>query len=483
MIVSHLCALFLLSGVFGVDADEVKSVMEGDSVTLHTHLTDIQRDDHILWMFEFHNTLIAEIYKQNVIMHDSNEIFGGRLKLDSQTGSLSITNIRLRDSGLYQLQISSNRGTSHKRFSVTVYGVFGADADEVKSVMEGDSVTLYTDLTHIQRDDQILWMFEFHNTLIAEIYKQNVIMHDSIEIFGDRLKVDSQTGSLTITNIRLTDSGLYQLQISSDRGTSYKRFSVTVYGVFGADADEVKSVMEGDSVTLHTHLTHIQTYDHILWMFGLQETRIAEIYKRSIDMFDSNKIFGDRLKLDSQTGSLTITNIIITDSGLYRLHISSDRGTSYKRFSVTVYDSSQCSSSSERSSVSTCVLLCSVMNVTRVSLSWYKGKSLLSSISVSDLNIRLSLPLEVEYQDTNTYRCVINNPITNHTQHLHITELCGSCTVKMSKLGPKCQYFVWPPLFSALALPSVLSPCKDSVFHQGKFVKCFVLHISCTQQV
>ncbi|XP_057181308.1 T-lymphocyte surface antigen Ly-9-like [Triplophysa rosa] len=122
MIVSHLCALFLLSGVFGVDADEVKSVMEGDSVTLHTHLTDIQRDDHILWMFEFHNTLIAEIYKQNVIMHDSNEIFGGRLKLDSQTGSLSITNIRLRDSGLYQLQISSNRGTSHKRFSVTVYG-------------------------------------------------------------------------------------------------------------------------------------------------------------------------------------------------------------------------------------------------------------------------------------------------------------------------------------------------------------------------
>ncbi|XP_057181346.1 uncharacterized protein LOC130548523 [Triplophysa rosa] len=216
---------------------------------------------------------------------------------------------------------------------------------------------------------------------------------------------------------------------------------VGVMGVFGVDADEVKSVMEGDSVTLHTHLTHIQRRDHILWKFGPQETRIAEIYKQNIDIEGGIEIFGDRLKLDSQTGSLTITNIRITDSGLYILHIISDRGISYKRFNVTVYarlpvpviirNSSQCSSSSERSSVSKCVLLCSVMNVTHVSLSWYKGKSLLSSISVSDLNIRLSLPLEVEYQDTNTYRCVINNPITNHTQHLNISDVCQPCSDKI----------------------------------------------------
>ncbi|XP_057181299.1 uncharacterized protein LOC130548498 isoform X1 [Triplophysa rosa] len=205
-----------------------------------------------------------------------------------------------------------------------------------------------------------------------------------------------------------------------------------VKGVFGDDEDEVKSVMEGDSVTLHTHLTHIQRRDQILWRFGPQEIRVAEIYMQSINMDDSNKIFGDRLKLDSQTGSLSITNIRITDSGLYRLEIINSKETSENKFNVTVYarlpvpviirNSSQCSS------VSRCVLLCSVMNVTHVSLSWYKGKSLLSSISVSDLNIRLSLPLEVEYQETNTYRCVINNHFTNHTQHLHINDVCQPCS-------------------------------------------------------
>ncbi|XP_026103509.1 CD48 antigen-like [Carassius auratus] len=220
--------------------------------------------------------------------------------------------------------------------------------------------------------------------------------------------------------------------------------------VFVAVTDEVKSVSvtEGDSVSLNTDVKVQRDY-MILWRFGPQNTRIAEIIKRDQINFifaSNDGRFRDKLLLDNQTGSLTIRNIRSEHTGVYELTVIISEKTSLKSFTVTVYaplpspvitsNSSNCSSSSsssnKRSSVSRCSLLCSVVNVSAVTLSWYKGNSLLSSISVSDLSISLSLPLEVEYQENNIYSCVINNPITNQTTHLNITQLCHTCADEKS---------------------------------------------------
>ncbi|KAK9967287.1 hypothetical protein ABG768_001694 [Culter alburnus] len=208
-------------------------------------------------------------------------------------------------------------------------------------------------------------------------------------------------------------------------------------GVSGVYTDETEmiSVMEGDSVTLNTDVTEIQRNHLMLWTFRFNssETHLAEIYKQTISVYDSgvNERFRDRLQIDEQTGSLTITNINRLHSGLYKVQVM--KGVvKHKSFNISVYgiltvpviirDSLQNSSSSSGSS--RCSLVCSAVNMSHVTLSWYKGNSLLSSISVSDLGISLSLPLEVEYQDKNTYSCVLNNPIRNQTRHLDISELC-----------------------------------------------------------
>ncbi|XDV23695.1 hypothetical protein PO909_028160 [Leuciscus waleckii] len=204
--------------------------------------------------------------------------------------------------------------------------------------------------------------------------------------------------------------------------------------------------MEGDSVTLNTDVTKIhEEYNSTLWKYGAEKYFIAEISrKHGISTYDGpDGRFRDRLKLDNQTGSLTITNTTTEHTGVYQLETIGQTLTS-KTFSVSVYarlpvpviisNSSQCS-------LSNCSLVCSsVLNVSDATLSWYKGISVLSSISVCDLSISLSLPLEVEYQDKNTYSCVLNNPISNQTTHLDINTLCHTCAGTTALMIYVCIY-------------------------------------------
>ncbi|XP_039538690.1 SLAM family member 5-like isoform X1 [Pimephales promelas] len=207
-------------------------------------------------------------------------------------------------------------------------------------------------------------------------------------------------------------------------------FFICCWSLTGVFGDSV-SVTEGDSVTLNTDLAEIHEDEDILWKCGAKYFTIAEISRDSGIFFTHDGPdgrFRHRLKLDHQTGSLTIMNTTTEHAGVYELEITGVKVTS-KTFNVSVYArlpvpviSRNCSSSSS----SNCSLVCSssVLSVCDATLSWYAGMSVLSSISVCDLSISLSLPLEVEYQDKNTYSCVLNNPISNQTTHLDINTLC-----------------------------------------------------------
>lgn len=94
-------------------------VIEGDSVTLHTGVQTNQQD--ITWYFI--DIRIAQISGDlictDVQCNNGTERFRDRLKLDNQTGSLTVININTADSGEYHLLVNSNW---EKIFNVTVHG-------------------------------------------------------------------------------------------------------------------------------------------------------------------------------------------------------------------------------------------------------------------------------------------------------------------------------------------------------------------------
>ncbi|XP_042604673.1 uncharacterized protein LOC122141410 [Cyprinus carpio] len=305
-----------LDDVFG---QEIKLVKPGNSVTLNSGLTEIKDNDVVQWRFGYENTLIAEINKQtdSVTVYDDvlDGRFRDRLKLDNQTGSLTIRDTRYEHNGVYELEGKSLR----KSFSLTII-------DEI-SMKEGDSLTLNSGLTEI-KDDEIQWKLVLEDILIAKIKKQtnSMTVYEEIldERFRNRLKLNKQTGSLTITNTTTQHAGVYELLINNVR----KRLFLAVY-------DEI-SVKEGDSLNLNSGLTEITKGEMFVWLY-MNEIIIKSFFDNitvNEDVLDGR--FRDRLKLDKQTRSLTITNTTTQKNTSYILYTVGSK-QSLKAFRVSVY--------------------------------------------------------------------------------------------------------------------------------------------------
>ncbi|XP_043089595.1 uncharacterized protein LOC122335895, partial [Puntigrus tetrazona] len=341
--------------VFGAAKVSVSvSVAKGDSVTLHTNVSELQNDDIVEWMRE-DNVIIAEVknkkhqIKTNNPRNNSNESFDSRLVLDHKTGSLTIVNITSQDEGIYIVDISFAGGhLISKNFRVTVHD----DVHSV-SVMEDDSVTLHTGVTKILRDDVIQW-FGDRGAIIARLtygsYELSVQNKSKQKNFGtsygleqvnglnsagdsgwSNAHLSNKTGDLTIKTIQMKQSGVYKVEINTNTMVLHRKFKITV------GASKIMSVKEGESVTLHTGLIDILRYDLISWKF--EDDLVAEINKgtnRFLVCENADVRFKGRLQLNEKTGSLTISGSETTDSGDYHLNMSNQICTLHRTIIVTV---------------------------------------------------------------------------------------------------------------------------------------------------
>ncbi|KAK9967253.1 hypothetical protein ABG768_001660, partial [Culter alburnus] len=99
----------------------------------------------------------------------------------------------------------------------------GAETDLMMSVKEGESVTLDSGVIKNPND---LMTWYFNDTRLAEIARDPSTddqFEDADERFRNRLKVNHSSGSLTITNTRTTDSGLYHLEIFTNSSSIRRR--------------------------------------------------------------------------------------------------------------------------------------------------------------------------------------------------------------------------------------------------------------------
>lgn len=116
---------------------------------------------------------------------------------------------------------------------VHLYHVVDSVSGTVKyrTVQIGESVTLDTGVTDMQKYDKLLWKFEDNYTLISKIDGTDPVFSIH-ERFKDRI-LYHENGSLTIKDTRFEHAGLYRLEISRSGNTILKRFSVSVSGDTG----------------------------------------------------------------------------------------------------------------------------------------------------------------------------------------------------------------------------------------------------------
>uniref|UniRef100_A0A8C7H6E1 Leucine-rich repeats and immunoglobulin-like domains protein 1 n=1 Tax=Oncorhynchus kisutch TaxID=8019 RepID=A0A8C7H6E1_ONCKI len=140
---------------------------------------------------------------------------------------------------------------------------------------------------------------------------------------------------------------------------------------------------------------------------------IAQVYPGKQSNTNLEKRYKNRLHWNNVTGVFTLSDLQIYDSGVYTME-NTDEGMTTHIFQLTVYYVLSKPQVTVHDDIS-CSVMCSVENGREVTLSWYKGGEILNQTSSPDHNITLSLPLKLDEQNRDSYRCEAANPVSKET--------------------------------------------------------------------
>ncbi|XP_055779952.1 leucine-rich repeats and immunoglobulin-like domains protein 1 isoform X2 [Salvelinus fontinalis] len=141
---------------------------------------------------------------------------------------------------------------------------------------------------------------------------------------------------------------------------------------------------------------------------------IAHVYPGKQSNTNLVKRFKNRLHWNNVTGFFTLTDLQIDDSGVYTVeNADGDEEKTTHIFQLTVY--SVLSKPQVTVHDNICSVVCFVKNGRELTLSWYRGGEILNQTSSPDFNITLSLPLKVDVQTRDSYRCEAANPVSKET--------------------------------------------------------------------
>ncbi|XP_046698693.1 signaling lymphocytic activation molecule-like isoform X2 [Silurus meridionalis] len=213
---SLMCCLLSAAGDEMVTLQEV----EGTTITLHTGITGIQTDAHIVWFYgpekAEEKILNSQMFKGETVTEIS-ERFKERLQLDRSSGALTIRNISRNHSGVYLLHVITGR-LSSRTFRVSVYAPVSTPVINVRKKRSGFSTESCSLLCSVENgeDVKLSWYRENERISITNNTDLSVplnlpllIQHHekNTYICVSANPVSNKTTSLSITQLCVHNSG------------------------------------------------------------------------------------------------------------------------------------------------------------------------------------------------------------------------------------------------------------------------------------